>query len=396
MKQRRSLWAIGALVLALHGWVLDGLPWRSSAASTPAPAVTTFATRTLAPTPPAAPPSAAAAPATPQRAPIRKAKPVRKATAPATTAAPQPAASAPDTSPVAPPEADAQDLPDTQSPVHTADAEAVVPAADAEPTLLAEAATPSEPAPDPASSAPAEEAPALPRAIAIVPPGSAASASAASAAPAVRIPPSTRLEFDVEGQAKKFNYSARAELLWQHDGQNYQAKQEISMLFLGSRTQSSVGTLDATGLLPKRFGDRARSEQAAHFDYAQGRVTFSGNTPDAPMAAGTQDRLSVFLQLGALLAAAPERYPTGTRISVATVSARAADVWSFTVKGEDTLDMPVGALAAIQLERLPRRDHDQTAQIWLAPTLDYLPVRIRLVQANGDFADLRLRSHSAP
>ena len=53
-------------------------------------------------------------------------------------------------------------------------------------------------------------------------------------------------------------------------------------------------------------------------------------------------------------------------------------------------------MAAIQLERLPRRDHDQTAQLWLAPALGYLPVRIRIAQANGDFADLRLRSHSAP
>lgn len=395
MTQRRSLWVIGALVLALHGWVLDGLPWRSSTASTPAPAVSTFATRSLAPPPP--PPAVRpTAPAAPQRAPIRPAKPVRKAAAAAASAAPQPPPISPDTASVTPLAADAQGLPDTSALAPLVDADTALPAADPEPTLLADAATPSDPAPDPASSAPAQEAPALPRAIDIVPPGSAASAPGSVAAPAVRIPPSTRLEFDVEGQAKKFNYSARAELLWQHDGHNYQAKQEISMLFLGSRAQSSVGTLGATGLLPKRFGDRARSEQAAHFDYAQGRVTFSANTPDAPMAAGTQDRLSVFVQLGALLAAAPERYPPGTRISVATVSARAADVWSFTVKAEETLDLPVGALTAIPLERLPRRDHDQTAQIWLAPTLDYLPVRIRLVQANGDFADLRLRSHSAP
>ena len=276
------------------------------------------------------------------------------------------------------------------------DTEALLPDTHTDPVLVADATTHSDPVPAPPSSAPADEVPALSGAIDIVPPGGATSARASRAAPAVRIPPPMRLEFDVSGQAKKLNYSARAELLWQHDGQNYQARQEISIFFLGSRTQTSVGTLSASGLLPQRFGDRARSEQAAHFDYAQGRVTFSANTPDAPMATGTQDRLSVFLQLGALLAAAPERYPAGTRIRVATVSARAADVWSFTVEGEETLDLPAGALAATKLERLPRRDHDQTAQIWLAPTLDYLPVRIRIVQANGDFADLRLRSHSAP
>ena len=314
------------------------------------------------------------------------------------TTAPPPSPDGFDPGPVARPEDDMPAFPNASTMTHTPDAEGLVPDADAnaDTALVADAATHSEPAPAPPSSAPADEVPAVSGAIDIVPPGGAASARASSAAPAVRIPPPMRLEFDVSGQAKRLNYSARAELLWQHDGQNYQARQEISIFFLGSRTQTSVGTLSATGLLPQRFGDRARSEQAAHFDYAQGRVTFSANTPAAPMATGTQDRLSVFLQLGALLAAAPERYPAGTRISVATVSARAADVWSFTVEGEETLDLPVGALTAIKLERLPRREHDQTAQIWLAPTLDYLPVRIRIVQANGDFADLRLRSHSAP
>ena len=395
MTQRSRLWVIGALVLALHWLVLDGLPWRTSAASTHAPVATTFATRTLAPPPPAAPPPVAATPAASPRSPIRKARPVRKVPASVAATAPQPVPSSFEAAPATIPAMDAQeDLPETSAITHTADAEALAPDTNADPVLVADAAPPSKPAP--ASSAAADEPPALPGAIDIVPPGSGASARASSAAPAVRIPPPMRLEFDVAGQAKKFNYSARAELLWQHDGQRYQAQQEISMLFLGSRTQTSVGTLAVTGLLPQRFGDRARSEQAAHFDYARGRVTFSANTPDAPMAAGTQDRLSVFLQLGALLAAAPERYPAGTRINVATVSARAADVWSFTVEGEETLNLPVGAVAAIQLERLPRRDHDQTAQVWLAPALGYLPVRIRLVQANGDFADLRLRSHSTP
>ena len=116
------------------------------------------------------------------------------------------------------------------------------------------------------------------------------------------------------------------------------------------------------------------------------------------MVAGTQDRLSVFIQLGALLAAAPERYPPGTRISLATVSARAADVWAFTVEDEEALHLPAGTISARKLQRLPRREHehDQKAELWLAPALGYLPVRIRITQANGDFADLRLRSHAPP
>jgi hypothetical protein len=47
------------------------------------------------------------------------------------------------------------------------------------------------------------------------------------------------------------------------------------------------------------------------------------------------------------------------------------------------------------LQRLPRKDYDQKAELWVAPALGYLPVRIKLTQANGDFADLQL-SRSGP
>ena len=256
---------------------------------------------------------------------------------------------------------------------------------------------------EPAASAPvlAASAPPLPTSepaagVDITPPGVGTGRAPSTAPPPVRLPPPTRLIFDVSGQAKKFAYSARAELLWQHDGSRYQARQEVSAFLVGSRSQNSVGQISAQGLLPERFSDRARSEQAAHFDYAKGRVTFSANTPEAPVGPGAQDRLSVFIQLGALLAADPGRFVPGTQVTLTTVSARSADRWTFSVEAPETLDLPAGATATLKLQRLPRKDYDQKAELWVAPALGYLPVRIRLTQANGDFADLQLRSSSAP
>ncbi|MFT4241259.1 MAG: DUF3108 domain-containing protein, partial [Acidovorax sp.] len=217
-----------------------------------------------------------------------------------------------------------------------------------------------------------------------------------TAPPPVRVPPPARLAFDVSGQARKFSYNARAELVWQHDGSRYEARQEISAFLVGTRAQRSSGAITAQGLQPQRFADKSRSEQAAHFDHAQGRVTFSANTPDAAIGPGAQDRLSVFIQLGALLAADPGRFIPGTHVTLTTVSARAADRWTFTVEGPETLELPGGPTPALKLQRLPRKDYDQKAELWLAPSLGYLPVRIRITQANGDFADLLLRSHGSP
>ena len=212
---------------------------------------------------------------------------------------------------------------------------------------------------------------------------------------AVRIPPPARLTFDVSGQAKKFTYQARAELLWQHDGSHYEARQEISAFLIGSRTQRSTGQITAQGLLPERFSDKSRSEQAAHFDYAQGRVTFSANTPQAAVVAGAQDRLSVFIELAALLAAAPERYPEGTLIALTTASARATSRWVFRVGPLETLELPAGPLPAVQLQRVPQDVYDQRAELWLAPSLHYLPVRLRITQSQGDFVELQLKDSAA-
>lgn len=230
----------------------------------------------------------------------------------------------------------------------------------------------------------------------ISPPGAGTGQAPSTTPPPVRLPSPTRLAFNVNGQAKGFVYQARAELLWQHDGSRYEARQEVSAFLLGSRAQRSVGAITAQGLLPERFSDRNRSEQAAHFDYAKGRVIFSANTPEAPMGPGAQDRLSVFIQLGALLAADPGRFVPGTQVTLTTVSARSADRWTFTIEGPETLDLPAGPTPTLKLQRLPRKDYDQKAELWVAPALGYLPVRIRLTQANGDFADLQLRSSSAP
>ena len=381
---RRALVFITALVLALHWLVLSGVPlaWDSPAQ----PSRQVFSTRSIAPAPPpptVAPPGVTAVPvAAPQPPPRKKAPAPKRPPAPAALDRPEPA-------PTAAPVAEAEAPSDTGAATTVASATPEAPAND------------TAPAPAPAASAPA--APAEPATedaqtgtgVDIRPPGGTGR-SAGAPPPPVRMPAPTRLAFDVNGQAKKFAYSARAELLWQHDGNRYEARQEISAFLVGTRTQRSVGTVTEQGLLPEKFSDKSRSEQAAHFDYAKGRVTFSANTPDAAAGPGVQDRLSLFIQLGAMLAADPGRFVPGTQITLTTVSARSADRWTFTVEGPETLDLPAGPTPALKLLRLPRKDYDQKAELWVAPGLGYLPVRIKLTQANGDFADLLLRASSPP
>jgi len=193
------------------------------------------------------------------------------------------------------------------------------------------------------------------------------------------------------------NYSAAGELLWLlRDDNSYEARLEISAFLIGARVLSSTGRMTADGLAPTRFSDKFRSEQAAHFERDKARITFSSNAPESVLQPGAQDQLSVFVQLASMIAGDPIKYPPGTAISTQTVGPRSAEPWVFTVEGEEKLHLPGGELTAVKLTRNARKEFDQKVEIWLAPALAYLPARIRITQANGDFVDQQWKSTGTP
>jgi hypothetical protein len=212
---------------------------------------------------------------------------------------------------------------------------------------------------------------------------------AAGPLPPARVPGSARLSFDMNGTIKGLAYSADATLDWTVSPGQFDARMAVRLPLLGSRVQTSSGRVDASGLLPERFSDQARQERATHFDHEQRRIRFSSNAPQVPLQAGAQDRLSVFLQLAARFNAAPE--PADQVIELQVAGTGSADRWRFRVGEEETLSLPAGELRARRLVREALGPHDTRVELWLAPSLEHLPVRIRLEQANGDQIDQRLK-----
>ena len=210
------------------------------------------------------------------------------------------------------------------------------------------------------------------------------------------VPGSIRLNFDANGKRGRFDYKAMGTLTWLQDGSGYDMKLEMGDWIIGKRVLSSTGKLGAEGLAPTRFSDKFRSERAAHFDRNQNRITFSANTPPATLTPGAQDQLSIFAQLAAMVAGDPLGFPIGTQVDVQTAGPRDAQQWVFVVEREEMLNLPGGQVPALKLVRKPGKQYDQTVELWLAPELAYLPARIRITTANGDYIDQQWRSSSAP
>jgi len=369
----RVLGLLAAAVLAVHALALQTQPARFGPAQVPSPqTVTVMTTRSIESSPPAAasPPQVTAAPPA-----LTAAKPLA-----------QPAE--PDKKPFF-----KQKVPVTQEQQAPIAMNSIAPAG--LPVSANEA--PEPPEVDSAASAAAlptlETAPAEPS----VPAGSVAAASdAATSQPpqtpvtAMALPASAQLQYKMTGSSKGLTYHAQGELLWQHGGGSYSARMTAKALFVGSRTMSSTGQVSDQGLAPSRFSDKSRTELAAHFEPDKGQISFSANTPPVPWTPGAQDRISVFLQLGGMLAGNPAGFPLGSTISSLTVGPRAADYWTFIVEKEELLSLPFGELVTVKLARQPRREYDQKVELWYAPALGYLPVRSRITQANGDFVDQQL------
>jgi hypothetical protein len=365
----KALIPIAGAVVAAHAVLLWGLPALDRTPDVHATETVVMQTRTVQAEPPPPPPAPPAAPPRPARPPAPKPRPKPPAPAPM----PEPA------------QESGQDPEQThteQSPV-APDIEAPT----ASPPESAEAPIPPETPPRP------EDEHGTARGLQVTPAGSAPLPPGTELP--VALPGSATLEFEARGQVKGFQYSAGAELRWKHDGQYYEARQSISMFLMGERSQTSEGLVTPHGLQPLSFTDRGRKTQSARFDVAQGKASFSDGTPGAPISDGVQDRLSVFLQLSALLAADPKRYPQGTVIELTTSSARAAARWRFAVGPGETLELPAGSVEALRLDKLPdpQGKSDQQGALWLAPSMQYLPVRIRLNQGQADYVDLRLKHY---
>ena len=198
----------------------------------------------------------------------------------------------------------------------------------------------------------------------------------------VRVPPAARLGYRTSATVGGENLDINTTFNWRQDGQSYESRWTVYGPRIGDHSRTATGLVTPQGLLPVRVALRPPDGPAVSFDYAAGRVHFGGT--DTELAAGTQDRLSVLIQLGALLAGDARRYPPGSVIELPAAHANGPGQWRFTVIGPETVAAMGRALDSVHLLHEPQGADDARIDVWLARQVEYLPVRLRIVEANGD------------
>jgi hypothetical protein len=395
---RARVWLLAALALALllHALALALLQYALQPPSLLRPMAEPLYTRAItpqAPAPVAAPaPAAAAVGAAAHHRPSARVRPARPAVKkrtppasapPAAVAAAAAAASA--APPITPPQAAAPEPPASIALAEPPAPPPLEPASQPAPALAAASAPASEPASEPASAA----EPAL---------AAASQPASAASAPEPQFlagwPRDTRLTYTLGGNYRGELHGS-AHVLWQREGARYQAIVEMSAGLLASLTLSSQGQITPAGLRPQVYEEATRKRRRGVRLDEQDVLLKNGQR--VPRPESVQDTASQFVELAHRFASGQTPLAAGGQIRVTLARPGGIEDWIYDVQAQETLYLPrLGPVAAWHLK--PRRlntpgapgnpGNGLSAELWFAPSLQYLPVRIRIAQDEDTYMDL--------
>lgn len=328
-----TLALVGSGVLVLHLLLLASLDRLWAQPSTLKPLVPPMLTRQIGPTEPVVPPPAP---------PVARARPARPA-ATVVTSASEPTAT-PD-----PPEASAS-APEPPAPVAAEAPSAASPPEDA-----------TSPPPQAGTDTPLESD---------------------------RWPPGTRLSYRLTGYYRG-ELSGDAAVAWQRDGATYQAQVAMTIGLIVRMTLTSQGEITSEGLVPRQYEEQLGNRRRA-VRLAENTITLSSGK-QLPRPAGVQDTASQFVALTQRFATGQSKLVAGESVRFSMARPGGVDAWDYRVVGPEQLLLPsLGEVTAWHLkpEPLVTPRGSIVAEMWFAPSLQYLPVRIRISFNEENHVDL--------
>jgi hypothetical protein len=221
---------------------------------------------------------------------------------------------------------------------------------------------------------------------------------AASEHPAVKrpfdLPPSADLTFDLTARQRGFSLGGEALITWRAGDGKYAVSAESRVSLLGKLTENrSQGTIDSFGLAPAEFYEKRfrKDPTTSTFNRDAKTLTFSEGKESYPLKGGEQDRASVTWQLVAVARAAGDKFKPGSTWPFFVAGRRDADPWTFRVVNREKVHTGLGDVEAVHVVREPLADaSDQALDIWLAPSQEWYPVKLRFSDDDKDFVEQTL------
>lgn len=219
----------------------------------------------------------------------------------------------------------------------------------------------------------------------------AADAGHTSAKRAFNLPPSADLTYAVKAKHSGLTLSGNSRVRWTAEGKRYDVAIETKANLLGTMLAShSEGAVNEFGLAPQLLTEK-RFRKPPHtvtFGQADRTIRFSESATTYPIKGGEQDRTSITWQIVSIARGAPKKVRTGAEWTFFVAGRKEAESWTFRVIGQETLRTPMGEVTAIHISKLPSQSREQQQlDLWLAPAMEWYPVRMLFSDSNGVTVD---------
>lgn len=215
---------------------------------------------------------------------------------------------------------------------------------------------------------------------------SAASAPATSPV-AADWPADTRVSYKLTGYFRG-DLIGDARVQWQRQAERYQARVDLDVGIL-RYTFLSQGEVGVDSLSPNAYQESSPNRTRIVRLEPDNVVLNDGRTVARPPA--VQDAASQFVELAHRFATGRDKLVPGGTVPIWLARPGGVDEWTYDIIGSEMLTTPqLGTIEAYHLKPrpLPNARGNITAEIWFAPTLQYMPVRVKIYMGTEAWADL--------
>ncbi|MEF2269461.1 DUF3108 domain-containing protein [Janthinobacterium sp. LS2A] len=210
-----------------------------------------------------------------------------------------------------------------------------------------------------------------------------------------KLAPSADLVYSIKAKQRGIALSGESVSNWRAGDGKYSLLAETKAALFGKiLEQRSEGTVDDYGLAPAQFVEKRFRKEAATTTFKRDSKTivFSEGDDSYPLKGGEQDRNSTVWQLVSIARAAPEKFTPGSEWSFFVAGRHDAEPWTFKVVKQETVATGQGLVEAVHLIKAPPPDKKgQQVDLWLAPSLEWYPVKVTFADEDGDYVEQTLQ-----
>ncbi|OGB27711.1 MAG: hypothetical protein A3I66_07560 [Burkholderiales bacterium RIFCSPLOWO2_02_FULL_57_36] len=204
----------------------------------------------------------------------------------------------------------------------------------------------------------------------------------------INLPPSADLAYSIKAKQSGLSLDGNTLIQWHIANNRFSIVTETRAALLGKILEAkSEGMIGEYGLAPIVFTQKRfrKPQTTTTFDHQTKAITFTKSDQTYPIKGGEQDRSSAIWQLAAIARGAPAKFKPGSIWTFFVAGQSDAEPWSFKVIKKEQVKTPLGNMNALHIVRMPAPDSKgQQLDIWLAPSLEWYPVRLRFTEPDND------------